>query len=141
MKSIKFFAMLFAFAAMSFSFVSCGGDDDDDVNNSGEINTGETITKYTKNSKDELEVTQKSAIVTQVHNAKFDKDSYLKSYIVTSTWVTEDMAKTYYDEMKGDSIIIVSKNGKKVIADMTVVFGGASYSQIKDMFDAMISGD
>lgn len=139
MKAIKFFAMLFACAAMSFTFASCG-DDDDDINGGdpGEIITGQTTSKYTKQSKDELEVTQKSAVVTQVHNAKFDKDGILTSYIVTATWGTEEWANAYYEEMKNESDMKVSKKGKTVTVDMTSNFEGATYDLIKRMFDAMI---
>ena len=140
MKAIKFFAMLFACAAMSFTFASCG-DDDDDINGGdpGEIITGQTTSKYTKDSKNELEVTQKSAVVTQVHNAKFDKDGILTSYTITSTWGTEEWANAYYEEMKNESDMKVSKKGKTVTVDMTSNFEGATYDLIKRMFDAMIA--
>ena len=138
MKAIKFFAMLFACAAMSFTFASCGDDDDDIIDGPEEPMTGQTTSKYTKQSKDELEVTQKSAVVTQVHNAKFDKDGILTSYIVTATWGTEEWANAYYEEMKNESDMKVSKKGKTVTVDMTSNFEGATYDLIKRMFDAMI---
>lgn len=138
MKATKFFAMLFAFAALSFTVTSCG-DDDDDID-PNELITGQTKAEFTKKTANELELTLKSAIYTTVYNAKFDKNKKLTSYICTTDWATEEMAATYYKEVADIKDYKVTKSGKKVTVDFTAVLEGADYDTILASFEEMLKG-
>lgn len=140
MKATKFFAMLFAFAALSFTVTSCG--DDDDEINPDEIITGQTTAKFTKETKNELEITLKSAICMMVSNAKFDNNQKLTSCIIKSTWATKNMAQQYYDELECEDGVIVKIEGKTVTEDHTnsAYFKevGADYNFIYEEFKYLV---
>lgn len=139
MKLTKFFAVLVAFAAMSFVFTSCGDDDDD---NGGPDPDGKVTAKFTKKTAEELELTLTSGSYNQVHYATF-KANKLTLYTVTSTFPTVEAAQAFYyesmEELESDEEEIkYSLNGKTVTMDMTQVWKHTLESmEVENEYDAM----
>ena len=130
--------MLFATAALSFTAVSCGNDDVEDIIE--DIQNGQTTVKFTKNTNTELEITITTASVyTQVHNAKFDANQKLTSYVCTTTYGTEEAAKIAYKALLEEGEDNVTRNGKAVIVDLSEEYAGRDYNIIKGLFEQMIA--
>lgn len=138
MKTTKFLAMLFASVALSFTAVSCGDDDVEDIIE--DIQNGQTTAKFTKKTDTELEITINTAgICKQVHNAKFDANQKLTSYVYTSTYGTEAAARVAYEAIKEEPDIKVSRSGKTVIVDLSETHAGEDYDVILAMFNHILS--
>lgn len=139
MKLTKFFAVLVAFAAMSFVFTSCGDDDDD---NGGPDPDGKVTAKFTKKTAEELELTLTSGSYSQVHYATF-KANKLTLYTVASTFPTVEAAQAFYyesmEELESDEEEIrYSINGKTVTMDMTQVWKHTLESmEVENEYDAL----
>lgn len=137
MKVTKFFAMLLAFMALSFTAVSCS-DDDDDNSNKPPL-AGETTAKFTKQTANELELTVSSAIYTIVHNAKFT-DKKATEYIITYTCATEEMAEKTYNDLladKGNNPYKIVRNGNTIIVDTDTQLQGMSYDDMLTVFKSI----
>ena len=138
MKTTKFLAMLFASVALSFTAVSCGNDNVEDIIE--DIQNGQTTVKFTKNTDTELELTITAAgVYTQVHNAKFDANQKLTSYVCASTYGTEEAAKIAYKTQQEEGEGKVTRNGKTVIVDLSEEYAGRDYNFIKGLFEQMIA--
>ena len=139
MKLTKFFAVLVAFAAMSFVFTSCGDDDDD---NGGPDPDGKVTAKFTKKTAEELELTLTSGSYSQVHYATF-KANKLTLYTVASTFPTVEAAQAFYyetmEELESDGgEVKFAINGKTVTMDMTKMMKyDFEINEVENEYDAM----
>lgn len=137
MKKIKFFGMLFAAAALSFTATSCGEDMDLDQIveeiEQGNIKPSANI----KESSNELVLTIKiPKLRTEVHTAKFS-DGVCVSYVEKITSATQQFsddtwsAITRYGQIVAGGLI---QDGKTVTWDRTKEFSGESYEEIQAKF-------
>ncbi|MCQ2292730.1 MAG: hypothetical protein MJZ54_01660 [Bacteroidaceae bacterium] len=137
MKLTKFFALLFAFSAMTFTFTACG-DDEEDINNLEELINGKVEPRFTKETPTELEITLSDEDVVEVINARFDeKTGMVTKVIAKATYASEKLAKIAYEEIKaeGDDAEL---NGRTITMDVTDQFEGRTYGEVYAIFKIMI---
>lgn len=126
--------MLFAFAAISLSFASCG-DDDEDV--PVDPITGGTVAKFTTKTDKEIVLTLESALCTQKHSTKFESKK-LTSYLYTASYATNEMAQTAYKDCENDSTMPdVKLNGKTITCDYTPLWKGMDYDIVLKTLEAI----
>lgn len=136
MKTTKFLAMLFATAALSFTAVSCGNDNVDDLIE--DFEDGKPTTKFTKETANELEITiSMGGIYKQVHNAKFDANQKTTSYVQTHTYGTKEAAKDAYKALQEEGKATL--NGKTVTVDLSEEYAETDYNYMHGLFEQMIA--
>lgn len=132
MKAIKFLAMLFAAFVLSFTAVSCGDDDLDDIENkieNGELKTTVTLTEKA----DQLILTAKTdKVCTQTYTANFRERVCVSCVFkaeFSSKQLADDFEKTSKDEME------LKRDGNKFTADLSEDFAGQDYATVKMSFE------
>ena len=135
MKLTKFFALLFAFSAMTFTFTACG-DDEEDINNlEKEIEDNKPSATITKNTPSELElVINRPGMYTEIYNAKFDNEGFATEATISLVYSNEDLAKKTYEDLRKDDPT-VKLNGKTVIIDITEAYEGLFHDDVLLIFD------
>lgn len=135
MKAIKFFGMLFAAFAISFTATSCGSDDDiEDLEQKiedGDIKTTVSISE----SKDQIVLVAKTGKVsTQTYTAKF-RDGKCASCVLTAEFSTKLLADEF--ERANDGEMELKRDGNKFTADLTEDFAGMDYALVKSVFESI----
>jgi len=134
MKTIKFFGMLIAALTLSFTTVSCGDDDVEDViENAGKVST------ELKTSDKEIVLTVKQpAAYTMVTTAKFS-NKQCTSYVVKTTYSTDVLADAAWksiQEDKDDEGMTFKRDGKTITADGSDAMKGMPYDTILQILQA-----
>lgn len=134
----KYLIMCIGLLAGMLSFTSCGDDDKDIEDVIGDITK---VTTDLKDKGDELILTVKQgSMYTSVYDAKFKADK-CTSYILTTTYKTEEMAKKAYEDLlkyaNDSDNITYSIKGKVVTSDMTPLFAGWSKELVKTTLESM----
>ena len=137
MKLTKFFALLFAFSAMSFTFTACG-DDEEDINNyEEEIEDSRTRVSFTKDTPTELELTiSRPGVYNEIYNAKFDGNGIVTKVTLSLVYAKEDIAKRAYENLK-EADSTVTLNGKTVTSDITEAYYGYTRDEVRKMFNTL----
>lgn len=136
MKAFKFFAMLIAAAAISFTATSCGDDDSvddiiEDIQN-GKVEKSADI-KATSNT---ITLTMKMKnVVTITTVAKFDNNKRCTSCISTEVYATTALADDAWATTKDEKG--VTRDGKTFTYDETEDYYGESYDEVKMEFEMM----
>lgn len=137
MKLTKFFALLFAFSAMTFTFTACG-DDEEDIDNLEELINGDVKSEFTKKTSTELEVTLSLSNYSEIINAQFDEKTRLVTKVTAKvTYPNEAMAKYIYEEMKAEGEN-ASLKGRTITIDITEDYEGETYDEVYKEFEEMI---
>lgn len=141
MKTIKFFGMLFAAAALSFTATSCGEDKDiDDIID--DIEQGNIKpTASLKKSSDELVFTVKfPGAYTEVTTAKF-RNGQLASLTRVSTYSSKKLADAAWEEIQKEGNIETGvqakRDGKTITWDLTEAMSEMSYEEMLKMFEEL----
>lgn len=134
MKAIKFFGMLFAAFALSFTATSCGGDDDDLEDIEHKIENGELKTTVTLTEKaDQIVLTAKTEkVCTQTYTAKF-RERVCVSCVFEAEFSSKQLADEFESEMKDE--MDLKRDGNKFTADMSEDFVGKDYATVKMGFE------
>lgn len=140
MKAIKFFGMLFAVAALSFTATSCDKDEDiddiiDNIEN-GNIKPSADL----KKSSNELVLTIKyPGVYTEVTTAKFRNDMCV-SYVMKMTYASDKLADAAWEEAKEDGEDIdlgsLKRNGKTITWDLTNEMSDLTYEYAVQMLQS-----
>lgn len=137
MKTIKFFGMLFAAFALSFTATSCGDDDIEDLEH--KVENGELKTTVTlKETADQLVLTAKTEKVsTQTYTANF-RERVCVSCTFAAEFANKQLADEFEKEMKGE--MDLKRDGNKFTADMSKDFAGLDYAAVKMSFEYIKRG-
>lgn len=138
MKAIKFFGMLFAAFALSFTATSCGGDDDlEDIEHkieNGELKTTVTLTEKA----DQIVLTAKTEKVsTQTYTAKF-RERICVSCVFEADFSSKQLADEFEKMSKNE--MELKRDGNKFTADLSEEFAGIDYATLKTIFEGMKKG-
>lgn len=150
----KFFVLMLAVAAISVSLVSCSkekGNENGNNNSGNELSYIETLLALPEGlSEDADHIYVKLTMngeypgygneTVEVMTFTFDNNHCTKA-ISDLIFETEEYASAYYEYMLADEdygaeeLDLITKNGRILTADMTILFAGATREDIKTIFE------
>ena len=137
MKAIKFFGMLFAAFALSFTATSCGDDDVDDIIKDIENGQVKASAELKKSDKELVLTIKYPGAYTQVSTAKFS-NKLCTEYILVSTFASDALADVAWNEWNSDEdkgSVNAKRNGKTITVDLSDEFKGLSYDLVLSIME------
>lgn len=138
MKVIKFFGILLAATALSFTTVSCGSDDEDIIENFENGNQAVKV-DLKKSANEIIMIVDRPSYAKEEYIALFDNNKMLTSYKVKSAYANSKLADIAMAEISKEDVK-ASRSGNTITVDLTEEFEGSTYDLMLSIFEQQKKG-